>query len=282
MQVYRDLPGAQMTDYTAELVDIDTKVLATAPLYCLPSYGHCNCGCSQGIDEAQRPPYLFQAFLTDVAPGATLHIRRGQDEVWVRHAPSESPRIQRFKAHISKSGLLSIEWMIKSQTEQELEVWLQWSVDKGKTWQGLKTGLRGKSTELDISTLPSGMVLIRLLASDGFYTKISRAVPVKVPSHPLAAIILHPRDDTTMVAGSTLRLWGVARSSSGEPLDSVSVRWLIDGKEVAQEPDAFVTTPSQGQHRCTLIVNTNGKTVEQTHKFKTVTVPPQNTHATDK
>jgi len=268
----RYLPYAEVTEYFAELIDQNDGLLASAPLQRLPSYGHCECPCS-GKTETNLPPYYFQAFLTNVASGTTLRIRRDNDEMWVRHAPTMPPIIQQFSARVSKADLLSIRWNVKSNTEQDLEAWLQWSANKGNSWHGLSVGLVDKRAEVDISMLPSGLILLRLLVHDGFYTAISKSVSIKVQPHLPSAAILTPRDGTTILVGRRFRLWGVATDTSGASVDPESVRWLIDGKELARGLDAFVTAPSEGQHRCTLIVDANGKTVEQTHKFKTVTMP---------
>jgi hypothetical protein len=268
----RYIPYAEVTEYFAELIDKNDGLLASTPLQRLPSFGNCGCPCV-GKAEANSPPYHFQAFLTNVASGTKLRIRRDNDEIWLHHAPTTTPIIQQFSAHVSKTNLLSIRWNVKPNTEQDLETWLQWSANKGNSWHCLSVGLAGKRAEIDISTLPSGLILLRLLAHDGFYTAISKSVPIKVHPHPPSAAILNPRDGTTIIAGRRFRLWGVATDTSGASLNPESTRWLIDGKELAHRLDVFATAPSEGQHRCTLIVDFNGKHIEQTHKFKTVTMP---------
>ena len=166
--------------------------------------------------------------------------------------------------------MLFIEWIINLMSNRISKTWLQWSPNKGKSWLGLTVGLKGQSAKLGISSLPRGTVLIRLLAHDGFQTVVSEPISIRVPKLPPVAAILEPQEEATLRAGDTLRLWGVATYSYGKPIDRASSRWLIDGKEVAQGFDEFVTAPSQGQHRCTLIAEADGKTVEQTIKFKTI------------
>jgi hypothetical protein len=263
--------GAEATEFIAELVDHDKRAIATAPLYSLPSYGHGCCGCKCDKDDAfRRPPFTFEAFLDNVAPGASLRVIHGQDEIWSRHAPTEPTIIKHVNARVQRSASLFIEWNIQSEVEQDLKAWLQWSPNKGKSWLGLAVGLKGKSAKLDISSLPPGPVLIRLLAHDGFATVISEPLTIRVPKLPPVAVILNPQEDTTFRAGDLLRLWGMASYSYGKPIDRVSARWLIDGKEMAKGLDDFVMAPPQGQHRCTFIVEAEGKTVEQTIKFRTI------------
>ena len=249
LEACRYLPNAEVTDFVAELVDQDNKLLASAPLQHLPSYGHGECSCSKK-NEVKRPPYFFQTFLTDIAPGATLRIRKDDEQIWVRHAPATPPKIQQFKARVSQSNLLSVKWSARSETEQDPEAWMQWSADKGNSWNGLTVGLMDKSAEIDISSMPSGPILLRLLVHDGFYTTTSKPVPVRIPSAAPKCSILNPLDGTTILAGRRFRLWGAVTGMPDTSADSESVRWLIDGKEIARGLDIYVTAPPEGQHHC--------------------------------
>ena len=274
IQAFRDLPGAQTTEFSAELIDEQGNRLVEAPLQRLPSRAHGGCDCGHGEGGAQRPPYLFQAFLPNVAAGTALRIRRSDDEIWIRHAPAAPPRIQRFEASsVIESRALIVEWNIEASSNEEPEAWLQWSSDEGETWHGLAIDLRGQRAELDLSALPSGTVSLRLLAHDGFFTVTSDPVSVEIPTLPPSVAILNPRDGSRMEVGSSLRLWGVVTRSSGEPVEPESARWLIDGEEVARGLDVFIAAPDEGQHRCTLIVETYGETAEANVEFETVALP---------
>lgn len=272
LQAFSNLTGGKGSGFVVELVDTDGKVLSAGPLYKMPSSGYCNY-CNNGKDNSLHPPYVFQAFLEDVAAGALIRISRDEKELWARRAPSKPPQIQSFSASMSKHGsVVIVNWNIRASSDQEPEVWLQWSEDKDKDkiWHGLATGLMGKRAELDASMLPSGRIRIRMLANDGFYTTISDPVSVKIPARSHLVTILYPPSNAELLINSTMRLWGVCTDSSGKPADPESLTWLIDGREVGTGSDVFVTVPTKGKHRCTLKGVVNRKTVEQTVEFKSV------------
>jgi hypothetical protein len=274
LQAFGNLSGGKESEFIVELVDTDGKILSTAPLYKMPSFGYCN-SCRNDKDNPLNPPYVFQAFLEDVAAGDLIRISRHGKEIWVRRAPSTPVHIQSFTASVSKHGsVVVVNWNIKASSDQEPEVWLQWSEDKdrGKIWHGLATGLMGKRAELDTSMLPPGPIRLRMLANDGFYTATSRPVSIKVPDRPPSVAILYPHDNTKIPIKSTMRLWGVCTDNSGKSVNPESVTWLINNKKVATGFDVFVTAPAEGKYRCTLKVVVNHQTIEQTIQFKTVTL----------
>ncbi len=268
---FGSLSGGE-SEFVIELLDKDGKILSTASLYQIPSYGDCGC-CSKDKDNPVRPQYMFQAYLEDVAPGAQMRIRRQEKQVWIRRAPSEPVRIQSFTASVSRNKSVIVNWDIKSSADQKPEVWLQRSEDKGKTWYGLSTGLTGKTADLDIFMLPPGPIHLRMLANDGFYTTTSDPVSVNIPPRSPSVAILYPRNNIELRINSTMRLQGVCTDSSGQPAAPESVAWLIDDKQVGTGLDVFVTAPPEGKHRCTLKVVVNRETIEQTLEFKTVVLP---------
>ncbi|MDA0167038.1 hypothetical protein OM076_42650 [Solirubrobacter ginsenosidimutans] len=64
-----------------------------------------------------------------------------------------------------------------------------------------------------------------------------------------------------------MRLWGAATTST---MPSDAARWLLDGDEVAQGLDAFITAPKPGEHRATLIVKAPDGTAEVSLAFTTI------------
>jgi hypothetical protein len=280
IEACRSLPGAEYTEFVAELIDDDNKILISSPLQHLPTYGHDECSCN-GNPKEKLAPYHFQAFLTNVASGAALRICRGNEVIWIRRAPNVKSTISEFNARISKPNILSVRFNAKSANLNEQEVWLQWSKDNGRNWHCLSIGLRGKNAKIDISAIPAGPILLRLLVNDGFYTTNSKVVSVKIPPHDPTATILNPRNGTTVVAGSRFRLWGVATDTAGIPISPESITWLIDEKKVAQQLDVFVIAPPEGVHQCTLTVNVNGKIAKKTHTFTSVTVTHDNLEDTE-
>jgi hypothetical protein len=277
LEAFRNIPGAKPTEFTAELIDKSERVIASAPVYRLPSHSIANCGCDNNLgddsDPAALPPYLFQVFLDNTGRGETLRIRHGKDNIWIRRASAAPPKVNKFSAQVRKEGIIHVNWDIESKSELEPDIWLQWSSDNKKSWNGLTVGLRGKETELDVRALPSGRNLLRLLANDGFFTTISNTITVRIPTRSPSIGILSPREDSEVTANSTLRLWATAMTSSGKPINSSSVQWFIDGKEIARGLDNFVTSPPKGRHSCKVTVDADGKKTERTIKFTTRSTP---------
>lgn len=169
---------------------------------------------------------------------------------------------------------LDITWSSKSYSEQNPESWIQYSKDKGKTWEGLATGLRGYDSKIDISTLPPGPVRLRLLVNDGFYTTTSKPVQVNIPDRPPSVAILNPIHGSKLPAGSTLNLWGSVTQSELESVDRKAVQWIIDGKEIAKESlSVFVVAPPEGKHSCKLKLEVGGKIIVESVSFRTISLP---------
>ena len=147
IEAYPDLVNAERTTFIAELIDAEGAQLAVGPLYCLHAHGHRPCcgGSGRAEEGPPSPPYLFQAFLPNVAPGAALRIRQGDKEIWSRQAPAEQPSIGGFGAFL-REATLEIEWEVKGAAEQEPDLWAQWSPDEGKTWHGLTVGPQGEKS----------------------------------------------------------------------------------------------------------------------------------------
>lgn len=266
--------NARDTGLTAELVGEEGQILAAAPVMRLRDHAS-GCGCEEGHDESGRHyPHLVQAFLKDVAPGAELRIRHGKEQIWSRQAPKEQPRISDFEARLKGEQLVA-EWRMESSSEHEPMFWIRWSTDGGLTWSALASNLRGERAELDASTLPGGKVELRLFGSDGFFTAESVTTTVEVPERPLAVSILTPRDGQTLVAGQSMRLWGAAQSDRPAEKEELKAVWVLDGEEVAEGLDVFLSAPSAGEHKLVLQVSMGDQRGETTASFITVDVPPE-------
>ncbi len=271
----REVAGGERTDMVAELLSVDGRVVASGPVFSLrsESHGGSGCGCAGEKDE-DRYPHLLQAFVPDVETGVALRVRRGDEELWVRKAPDTPIRVTGFKARLGRGSQVALQWSTRGGGEQEPEVWAQWSADQGETWRALTTGLQGGKAVVDGSGLPAGEVMLRLLASDGFHTAVSEPVVLKVPEQPPAVSIMSPRQGQTMIAGSTMRLWGAVAAADGTPVEVEKSQWLLDGKPVAESTlDTFIAAPEAGEHKLALVVYGQGGEAAATVSFVTVGVP---------
>ena len=201
-----------------------------------------------GSGEDAAGPYAFQAYVPNVDRGASIRIVRDDDTVWERRASERPPKVGRLSAKADDDGRLTVAWE-GDVAGEDREVWLQWSSDRGATWQGLTAGSANRRPSSTASGLPSGSIQVRMLLNDGFETAISKPTTVRIPSRPMQAVILSPREGETLVVGRPLRLWANAIGPDGEPLDDERASWVVDDNEVGRGLDIWTEMPPPGEHR---------------------------------
>jgi hypothetical protein len=268
------MPPGLRTPLKAHLLNDQGQTVAEGALFRLNAQGG-GCGCDDGHRDPATPPFAFQAFISDVEPGAELTIVNGEEKIWSRRAPERRPHVANFNATVTKDQL-ELRWETEVSVDKP-EVWAQWSDDQGKNWHGLTTGLSGNNATLGLSGLPAGGILVRVLVHDGFFTATSEAVHVTLPVQAPEVAILHPRDGQTLYAGRTLQLWATATDSAGKPLPPESNRWLLDDHEIAHGNEVWWGTPAEGEHKATFIVRWQKGEIVRTVRFTTISgdrVPP--------
>ena len=278
------IQNASRSTLVARLIGRDGNIVASAPVMRLEDQG-CGCCGEKEPKDPTRGPFVFQAMVPDVEPGAELRIvRLGKDEreedkpVWVRRAPNNEPKIASFDVRVSGKGGTA-RWDTRAGEGAQLEFALQFSKDDGRSWNGLVTGLREAGYQFDISTLPEGKLVFRLLAHDGFFTVTATSKPVKISGRPPAVSILHPQEGPVLLAGDPMRLWGTGSTTTGERIRPDQCGWRIDGKTVANGIDTFVDAPPEGKHRCTLTVDSPQGKTEAEVTFQTVNPTKPDTSA---
>ena len=241
----------------------------------LEGQGHGCCGDKEPKDPS-RGPFVFQAMVADVEPGAELRIvQLGKDEreedktVWFRRGSNTEPKIASFDVRVTGQGGKA-RWEVRAGDGGQLEYALQFSKDDGRSWNGLATGIREPGYQFDMADLPEGKVVFRLLAHDGFFTATTTSKVVEIPGRPPAVSILHPQEGPVLLAGHPLRLWGTGSTTSGERISPEQCSWRIDGKTVARGLDTVVDAPPEGKHRCTLTVESQHGKAEAEVTFETV------------
>ena len=264
---------SRLTEYIAELVGIRGNVVARAQIYALAPYGNCGCGCD---DEGgkQKYPYVFQAFLPDTETGVEIIIRSGEKTIWSRKVSDSEPKVTHFRAHVS-DGELFLQWEVDAKCESP-EIWVQWRKRESEIWQALSTNPGNHKTSFDLSLLPSGLIELRLLISDGFSTGQSERVVVEVPERPPVVSILHPRERQTIPVGTTIHLWGAAQGSNQEEIEDQSASWVLDGREIEIGFDAFIEAPEAGEHNLYFIVSTQKGRSEKGITFRTININADN------
>ena len=293
------------TGLTAQLRNATGDVISQAVVYALNSatpHGHHSgggghsggsggghtgngcCGCGDhsgggsGGGSGGRRTRVFLAFLRDVDHGECLCIvDKDHEEHWRRTAPKTKPKVQITSAAV-KANRLSITWSTRVDGDTDPQIWVQFSVDQGKTWSGLGTGLTGKRATLNLASVPPGRARFQVLVHDGFSTGRARTGAIRVPPRDPSVAILHPQNGQHVPANSTIRLYGhVDTTPLGKDVDPHDVVWLIDNKRVARGTEVCVTAPDPGEHTCTLVVKGAQRNVRTRSTFFCLSTddPPQ-------
>lgn len=252
--MYPDLGRTARTPFQVQLRAAD-EAIASAPLRRL--VGCQDCGC----DDPAEASYLAQALLPDQQDGDLLVIRRGDEVVWERQRPDEPARVEDWDVTMEDGAGLAVRWEVSGSPT---ELWLRWSRDN-EDWHVLATGLQGDGALIAAEQLPAGQVLLQLIAHDGFNSSPSETKQIELPQGPPHVAILHPTGERGYRAG-TIRLWGSATGTSGEPISGERAVWTVDGEEVGRGFDLWVEL-AEGDHRATLVVDGEGGATEVSVDF---------------
>jgi hypothetical protein len=274
VEALRGSADSARTSFVAQLLGETGEVAASAPVMRLVSKGF-GCGCGHDGDDPEDTRFIFQAMLADTEPGSALRIvdrsgdEGGHQELWMRRAPSRRPRIARFTVKIGRgSGVAT--WEASGARDCELEFSLQFSKDRGRSWNGLTVGVTSSTHRFRLTDLPAGSVIFRLLAHDGFSSTKAVSRAVVLPPRPPTVTIIHPQPDRVIFAGMPLRLWGGVMTDDGTRVDPEACTWRLDGREVARGADEFIEAPPPGEHRCSFTVRGRGGRAEAGVVFRTV------------
>jgi hypothetical protein len=266
-----EIEAGARTQMVARLRDENGKVLARAPVMRLISQAGCGCNCAESShEEPTAGPYLVQALMPDIAPGAILEIIEGDKEIWSRKAPARPAAITAFECTIS-GEMLDAAWRTRPVAEV-VECWLRWSSD-GETWRALATGLSGNKAAISIHLLPPRQLMIQLVVHDGFFSVASKPVTVEVPPRGPDLSVFHPREGYTYLQGQALRLACAGTSADGGNVEPERCLWILDDKEVGRGLEVWTVAPQAGQHVVALNAHDAYGASEAAVHFATVAPP---------
>ena len=127
----------------------------------------------------------------------------------------------------------------------------------------------GATLSISLADMPSGSVVFRVLAHDGFYTTHADSKPVKLPKRPPVVSILHPYEGRVYQAGVPLRLIAAVNTHVGVMNPKLALRWQIDGKNVGEGLECWIDAPKRGRHRCRVVAKDDGGECEAVAAFVT-------------
>lgn len=234
-----------------QLLGKNGQVIADDSLYAFHtegSKGNCD-GCNG--DEF----FTFAAMINNIELGVELRIidPKTEEVLWQRSRPSKPTKLTDVKARV-RGNELHLSWKSTTENKEDINIWVRWSANCGKTWNGLTAGLRGTKAVLDIAHLPGGVLKFQLMAQDG-YTCVSTETPeITRKAQPPVVAILAPAPGKIMLPGAQIHLKGSAAGEGVDALEDGDYLWLVDGKEVGKGPDIWVTRPRRGRRQIELQV----------------------------
>jgi hypothetical protein len=283
-----DTSKLERTKMVAELLDNNGKIISAATVYKLPQIASTDFDRDDGRGRynTQDDPdgFVIKSYIPNLAKGKELRIVDSEDHtvLWSRKAPEYSPEVIQFDASVNREGGLDVTCGILSAIKQP-ELWVRWSSNHGKRWHPIKTKLelderseKYQQYQLPLTNVPAGKVLLQLVVNDGFFTTISESVTISPPEQPYAVSLLHPKNGQLLAARRRIHLWAVVNNNTGKHADHAKCSWIIDGKEVADGSEAWITTPPPGIHTCVLKVDVDENTYERKVEFETVLVGGKN------
>ena len=279
VQTRVDTAGMKRIPMTAELLDEKGEVIASSAVFRYEQkFTGSNCG---NVDSTCEPDdYVIHTSIPNKAPGTRLRLLCDEKEkvMWELEAPKKEPKVSRVKASVLKNGLLRVTFMA-DHSAKEPDCWVRWSDNKGRTWHPVqaKTPLgdrsrEGHSMDLPMDGIPSGNVQLQVVINDGFFTAVSEPVSINAPKQPPAVSLLHPQKNQSLVAKRPMHLRAIINDNAGRRIRFERCTWQLDGRQVAEAPDAWITAPAEGEHTCTLIVEVDDRKIKCEVEFKTDTL----------
>jgi hypothetical protein len=161
------------------------------------------------------------------------------------------------------NNTLTIRWQGNDpDTGDVLHYNLHYSPDDGVTWLPLATdfpGVPGDEAEEFTLNVPEALpgsngkhALVRVTASDGYHTASAVAGPFTVSQRPPQPAILSPSAGSSLPAGETALLRGLAYDAEDGLLADEALRWTVDGAESDSGADVVVAGLRPGDHPITL------------------------------
>ena len=118
--------------------------------------------------------------------------------------------------------------------------------------------------------LPSGSVIFRVLAHDGFYSAYGDAKAVKLKPRAPIVTILHPYRGRAYATGLPLRLVASVNTHLGALNPALRLQWFVDGRRVGEGAELFIEAPKPGRHACRVVARDDGGESEARVTFTTI------------
>ena len=143
------------------------------------------------------------------------------------------------------SGIVPLSWTASDPEGDPLSFDIFYSVDGGGTFNILQTHSGSNSLELDTSSLPGGMLIFRVRASDGVNTATAESAPIQSEVKAPLVQILPPGGLDSVEPGQVLNLVGSALDpQDGGMVGDYSLVWTVNAPGQASSVFAYGTSVS--------------------------------------
>ena len=174
------------------------------------------------------------AVIAEVVPWtdgtARVEIRYQGNVVASRTASSSAPGVTLDSPTEGtiQPGAFQVSWTGSDPDGDPLTYSLLYSNNGGAVWQTLATNLTAASILLNTDQLPGGAGLLRVVASDGFFTGQATSGALTMPLHAPTAQILLPIEHQSFFASQQVTFQGSGYDLEDETLSDSAFEWFSD------------------------------------------------------
>ena len=153
---------------------------------------------------------------------------------------------------------IMIDWTARDTDGDRLTFNVDYSVDNGRNWQLLASGITGSSVEVPASSVPaSDRGRMRVWVSDGIHTASdSSDTWFTVPNRPPVVEISQPAEGVFAVVGQSVFFEALAYDPDVASMADINLQWnsSLDGA-VGQREELTLASLSQGTHQIMVIAD---------------------------
>ncbi len=241
--------------YTLELLDAQGHVLATDTFEMRSTDTLVN---EQGIEKTTTAETsLFLRAMPYNPAAVQIRLRKGETALATRQASAHPPTVTLLYPNgwAILSGPITVTWQGNDVDGDPLSYILQYSHDRGATWQAIAIGTHETQWPVNVEELPGGDgCLFRVIASDGFHSAVDRSdrtfrVARKAPT----VYIMDPEEGQTYAPGAWVVLQALAYDQENRDLENSRITWTSSRDGVLGHHWEIETTSlSPGWHTITL------------------------------
>lgn len=175
-----------------------------------------------------------------------IEVLREAERVWWFDKPAQAPTVELIRPRggesIAPTDQLTVEWQASHPQGWPLAFRLEYSSDEGEHFRPLALGLTGTSYIGPAGlAASSGVVRLRVTASDGFHEASDVSDDIKVEDVARRVQVVQPRFGAVVAEGQPFRVMALANDLEvgAVTLTTANTRWLLDGEAILGDGNDF-------------------------------------------